>query len=130
MSASQRLTDVIQIRAMEAGDVFVGLAELELFDDVVADVLGGAGGEGGDGAIGEMGAQIIELAVFGAEFVAPFGDAVGFVDYEIGDGNVAQPFDGGSSARCVRARDRAGGNLPSVAASMISSVRFSCYEAV
>src|ERR1700689_2557745 len=81
---------------MEAGYVFVGSAELELLDDVVADVLGGAGGEGGYGAVGEMGAQIIELAVFGAEFVAPFGDAVGFVDYEVGDGDFAEPFDCGA----------------------------------
>jgi len=43
-----------------------------------------------------MVAQGAELAVFGAKLVAPFGDAVGFVDGEQGDGDAA------SATRCCR----------------------------
>jgi len=46
----------------------------------VADLLSGAGGEGGDGESGEILAERIELAIFGAELMAPFGDAVSFVN--------------------------------------------------
>ena len=48
---------VTQVGAMEAGDVFVRLAELELLQDVVPHAAGGAGGEGGDGLIRKMLAQ-------------------------------------------------------------------------
>ncbi len=97
--------DVIEIGAMKAGDKFAGIAELELFDDVVADMLCGAGGERGDGTIGEMSAEAAELAVFGTKFVAPFGDAVSFVNHEEGDGDVAEPVDG------VRQSDALGGKV-------------------
>ena len=67
---------------------------MELVDDVVADLLGGAGGEGGDGVIGEEGAEFAELAVFGAEVVAPLGDAVGFVNGEEGERDLPEPVGG------------------------------------
>src|SRR5271166_1707057 len=86
--------NVTEIFAAEAGDGFEGIAEFELGDDVVADLLGGAGGEGGDGLIGEKGAEFAELAIFGAEVVAPLRDAMGFINSEEGDGDFFEPFGG------------------------------------
>ena len=86
--------EVAEVFAAEAGDGFEGIAEVELVDDVVADLLGGAGGEGGDGMIGEEGAEFAELAVFGAEVVAPLGDAMGFVDGEEGERDLPEPVGG------------------------------------
>jgi len=60
----------------------------------VAHAPGSAGGEGGDGRIGKVLPQRAELAVLGAKLVAPFGDAVGFVDGEKGQRNALQPADG------------------------------------
>ena len=86
--------DVAQIRAVEAGDVFVRLAQCELRDDVVPDLPRGAGGEGRDGAVWEILAQLAELAIFGTKFVAPFGDAMGFIYREERNGDALQPCDG------------------------------------
>ena len=83
--------DVSKIGAAKAGDMFVGIAKAELLDDVVADALRGAGGESGDGAIREEFAEAAELAIFGAEVMSPFGDAMGFVDREEGYGHAAEP---------------------------------------
>ena len=57
----------------------------ECGDDVGADGGGGGCGEAddGDGAVG--GAEVGEVRVGGAEVVAPFGDAVGFVDGDAGE---------------------------------------------
>ena len=47
---ARTFTDKIaEIGAIEAGDVFERIAEAELADDVVPDVLRGAGGKSGDG---------------------------------------------------------------------------------
>ena len=71
--------------------MFVRIAQTELLDDVMADALGGAGGKGGDRAVGEKFAEAAELAIFGAEVVAPLGDAMGFVNGEERDGDTAEP---------------------------------------
>ena len=94
--------DVAEIFAAETGDGFQRIAEFELLDDVVADLLRGAGGEGGDRAIWEERAKLAELAVFGAEIVSPLGDAVGFVDGEEGDGDVSEPAFGAVHDRAFR----------------------------
>jgi len=86
--------EVAEVFAAEAGDGFEGVAEVELVDDVVADLAGGAGGEGRDGMIGEKSAELAELAVFGAEVVAPLGDAMGFVDGEEGERDLLEPLGG------------------------------------
>jgi hypothetical protein len=86
--------EVAEVFAAEAGNGFQGVAEVELVDDVVADLLGGACGEGRDGMIGEEAAELAELAVFGAEVVAPLGDAMGFVDGEKGERDLFEPVGG------------------------------------
>jgi len=86
--------EIAEVFAAEAGHGFEGIAEVELVDDVVTDLLGGAGGEGGDGMIGEERAELAELAVFGTEVVAPLGDAMGFVDGEEGERDLAEPVGG------------------------------------
>ena len=83
--------DVSQIGAAKAGDVFVGITEAELLDDIVADALSRAGGEGDDGEVRKKFAEAAKLAVLGAEVVAPFGDAMGFVDGEEGNRHAAEP---------------------------------------
>ena len=54
-------------------------------DYVVADGRGGGGGEADDGDGGEGGTEVREVGVGGAEVVAPFRDAVGFVDGDAGE---------------------------------------------
>ena len=48
MRAVTFLHHVAQIAAVKAGDVFVGFAQFELLDDVVANLFRSAGGEGRD----------------------------------------------------------------------------------
>ena len=54
------------------------------------DTLGRAGGEGRNRPAGKALAQAAELPVLGTEFVAPFGNAMRFVDREEGDGDVLE----------------------------------------
>jgi hypothetical protein len=96
------MRDVAQVGAVEAGDVFVRVAELKLLQNIVPHALGGAGGEGGDRLVGKVLAQRAQLAVLGAEFVAPFGDAVGFVDGEERQRHAAQPRDGIVARQALR----------------------------
>ena len=85
---------VAEIGAVEAGNVFIGIAESELRQDVVANRTGGAGGKSRDRRVWECTAQTAQLAVLGPEFVSPLGDAVGLVDSKKRDGNLLQPGDG------------------------------------
>ena len=107
--------DVAQIGAAKAGDVLVRIAKAELVDDVAANAFGGAGGEGGDGEIGKNLAEAAELAVFRAEFVAPLGDAMGFVDGEEGDRETLEPVhgvaEGDALGRKIKQLVFAGGGL-------------------
>ena len=67
----------------------------EVFDDVLLNLGSGRGGEGKDGYLGIDGVDgSAQTAVFGAEVVAPFRDAVGLVDGEEGDGQMLQKLDG------------------------------------
>ena len=67
------------------------IAQLKLRQDIVADALRGAGGESGDGLAGKIRAQRAELPVFRPELVAPFGNAMRFVDGEERDGHAREP---------------------------------------
>ena len=71
---------VTQVGAVKTGDVFIGYAEFELFDNVVADLLRGAGRERRDGPLRKILPQAAELAVFRAKLMPPFGDAMRLVD--------------------------------------------------
>jgi hypothetical protein len=71
---------VTQIGAMKAGDVFVRIAQLKLVNDVVPHALGGARGECRDRNLWKLQAQPAQLAVVRAKFVAPFRNAVGFIN--------------------------------------------------
>ena len=84
----------MQIGAVEAGDEFEWIAEAELADDVVPDVLGGAGGKSGDGQFRKFTAQAAEEAILRAEIMAPFGDTMRFVDDEEGERERLEPAEG------------------------------------
>ncbi len=79
-----------EVGPVEVANEEFGVFECELMGDVFADLFGGGGGEGVDGAIGENLFEIGELAVFGAEVVAPVADAVGFIDGDGADAGVAE----------------------------------------
>ena len=76
---------------MEAGNVLVRIRELQLLQDVMADAAGGAGRKRGNRTVREMRAQFAQLPVFRPELVAPFGDAVRFVNCEERNRHAAQP---------------------------------------
>jgi hypothetical protein len=91
---------------------FCGSRSFQLFEDVVPHALCGAGREGGDGLVGKVLPQRAELAVFGPEFVTPFGNAVGFVDGEEGQRNPPQPPDGVGARQTFRRKvEQAEGSL-------------------
>ena len=75
----------------------------------------GAGGEGRDRQIREIRAQRAQLAVFRAEFVSPFGDAMCLVDGEEGDRNSLEPGNGvrlrQALGRKIQQTIRAGGSV-------------------
>ena len=70
------------------------LAQLELANDVMPHALRGACSEGRDGAVRKMSAQAAELAVFRPELVAPFRNAMRFVNREEQDRHALQPVVG------------------------------------
>ena len=82
-----------EVGAVETGDTDVGVVEAEALDDVVAHKGVGGGGEGDDGRVAEAGAGGAEVAVAGAEVVAPLGDAVRLVDGEEGHVHASQSGD-------------------------------------
>ena len=71
-----------------------GVAQLELANDVMPHALRGACGEGRDRAVRKMSAQAAELAVFRPELVAPFRNAMRFVNREEQNRHALQPVDG------------------------------------
>src|SRR5690606_33366968 len=83
---------VSEVWAVEAGDERGGIVELEMFDDVIAHAARGGGGERHQRDLGEKAAEFREVAILGTEIVAPFGDAVCFVDGEAGDVPALQIF--------------------------------------
>ena len=81
---------VVDIGAVEAGDVFGGVFQFEIVFDVGTGFGVGGGGEGDAGDVGVAVGQEAELAVFGAEVVPPLAHAVGFVDGEQADFGVVE----------------------------------------
>ena len=82
-----------QVGAVEAGDADIGVVEAEALADVVAHEGVGGGGQSDDGRVAQAGSGGAEVAVAGAEVVAPLRDAVGLVDGEEGDVDAAQGGD-------------------------------------
>src|SRR5579862_3994344 len=78
---------------MKTGDVAIGLAHLQLLQDVVPHLLRGAGSERRNRKIRKTRAQAAELAIVGAKFVAPLRNAVRLIDREKTHWNLAQPFE-------------------------------------
>jgi hypothetical protein len=61
------------------------LVEAEGGDDVVSDAPRGGRGQAHNGDLGDLAPEPDQFLVGGAEVVAPFGDAVGFVDGDAGE---------------------------------------------
>ena len=74
------LHHVPQIWPVETGDALMRIAQAELVHDVVPHAPRGAGGKRSNGMVGEMLPQTAQLPVFRTELVAPFGNAVRFID--------------------------------------------------
>ena len=87
------LDQISQVGPMKTGNVFVRLAKLKLFQNVVTNPLCGARSKSCDRTIRKMNPQTAQLSVFRAKFVAPFRDAVCLVDGEKRDRNTPQPRD-------------------------------------
>ncbi len=84
--------DVAQILAVETGDVQIGFAQLQLFQNVVTNLLGGTGRKTRNRQIRKSRAQTAQLAVVRAELMSPFRDTVRFVDREKSHWHLAQPI--------------------------------------
>ena len=81
----ERLHAVADVGPIEAGQEHLALLQAQSLADVLAGAGIGRGGEGEPRHLWEACRQLIELAVFGAEIVAPLRDAMGFVDREQAD---------------------------------------------
>ena len=75
---------VEKIFAIEAADVNAGIVEAQVRNDIGANAFSGGGGERHERSFWEKVAQCGKLAIFGTEIVAPFTDAMGFVDGDEG----------------------------------------------
>ena len=73
-------TSMIKFSRSKAGDELVVVLKGQRGLDILAHPFGGGGGEGQADSLGEALAYLNNLAVFGPEVVAPFGDAVRFVN--------------------------------------------------
>src|SRR5438067_8089524 len=77
---SRLLNFKMQIRPRESGDERFRLAELKLSADVLADVGRGGGRESDRLGVIELPPQSAQPRVIGTEIVAPFANAVRFID--------------------------------------------------
>jgi hypothetical protein len=82
-----RITDV---RAVEGGDEFTGVVELQAVRDLVARLLVGRGRERDARHVGKLLVQDRQADVFRAEIVAPLRDAVRLVDREQRDARIVE----------------------------------------
>ncbi len=71
---------VKKVGPFETGDEGSRLVEIELFDNVAADVVGGGGGQSNGGGIVENPPEITQPGVIGTKIVPPLTDAVRLVD--------------------------------------------------
>src|ERR1035438_6345970 len=82
---------VSQVRAVEAGDVFVRLAQAQLVQNVLPHALGGARRERRDRLVRKIRPQRTQLPVIRPELVPPLRNAVRFVDGEKRQRQLLQP---------------------------------------
>jgi hypothetical protein len=90
--AAGRLFDdrIPDVRAVEGGDEFTGVVELQAVRDFVAGLLVGRGRERDARHVGKLLVQDRQADVFGAEIVAPLRDAVRLVDREQRDARIVE----------------------------------------
>ena len=91
---------------MEADDILVRLAQLELLQNIVPHAPRGAGREGCDGAIGKVAPQTAQLPVVRPEFMPPLRDTVRLVDGKKRDWDMLKPVDGVHTRQALRERYR------------------------
>ena len=71
---------IVEVGAIETGDVLLRLAQMQLVDDVASHPFSGRGRQRQKWHPGQAATQFAQPAVIGAEVVPPHGDAVRFVD--------------------------------------------------
>ena len=94
---------------MKACNVFVGIMQLELVENVVPHVTSRTRRERRDRAIGKVPAQPAQLPVLGTKFVTPLRNAVGLIDGKKRDRHLLQPSQSVSRAAAAPAKDKAAG---------------------
>ncbi len=87
---------------MKAGNVLVGITQLQLMQDVVTHAPGRARRKRRNRTIWEVRPQATQLTVLGTEFVSPLRNAMRLIDGEEGDRHVLQPLDRVSSRQPFR----------------------------
>ena len=81
LALGPRALDLVEeVRPREAGDEGPRLAEVELLNDVAADLVGGGGRQGDGRRPAQRAAEVSQPAVVGPEVVSPLADAMGLVD--------------------------------------------------
>ena len=91
----------IQVGAVEAGDELVMLRKPQAGFDICPNTRGGGGGQRQAGGLREALAHLGQLAVLGAEVVAPLGDAVGFVDGQQVDFHAGKQIEQARGQECL-----------------------------
>ena len=92
----------IQVFPVEAGYELIRVGKVQGGFDVAAYARGGGGGQRQADRLRELPAYLHQLAVLGAEVVTPFGDAVGFIDGQAGDGDALQQVEQARGQQCFR----------------------------
>src|SRR5580704_2790706 len=96
------LDDVTQVRTVKTRDVFVGIAQLKLVNNIVTHSLSRTRGESCNGLFRKIGAQRAHLSVLRPEFVAPFRNAVRLVNHKKRNRHVAKPLDSVGAREALR----------------------------
>ena len=93
---------VADVRAIEAAYPEAGIPQAQPFDDLAARGLVGRRGERDPGNPRKVLTQDRQLHVFGAEVVAPLGDAVGLVDRDEGEAAAGEQLQGALAEQAFR----------------------------
>jgi len=96
------LHQIAEIPPVKTGDALMGIAQLQLVQNVMTNPLGSAGGERCDGMIGKVRPQPAQLPVLWPEFVAPFRNTMRFINSKEGNRDPLQPGDGVATRQALR----------------------------